>query len=116
MQRSPCTLCDHAAVAPTASTEWLVQDSHEGAGIAQCGCGNLWLHFWVEIFDDLTHYWAPLSAQDAELVRTQAGSGGVDELLDLVRRIVRARTVLMDGTARTEWVAGEHAMLSGPPW
>ena len=102
---------------PIASTEWLTQDSHEAVGIAQCGCGKHWLRFWVEIFDDIAHYRAPLSAEGAGLLREQAKAGAEDGSPSLARSIIeRKRTVLMDGTARIEWIAGEHAMLSGPPW
>jgi len=115
MRLSACTLCERVAAKPNASTEWLIQDSHEAVGIAQCGCGKLWLHFWVEIFDDITHYWAPLTSEGAGSLRKQAGSE--DEVVSMARTLIeRERTVLMDGTARTEWIVGEHAILSGPPW
>ena len=116
MRRSLWTLCERAAVTPTASTTWLLRESHEGVGIARCACGKLWLHLGVEIFDDFTNYWAPVTREDAELLRNQASSGGGEELRGLARRMVRERIVLMEGTARTSWIAGEHAMLSGPPW
>src|SRR4051794_40806938 len=98
MQRTSCPLCERIAVKPMASTAWLVQEPHEGVGIATCGCGRLWLHFWVEIFDDLTAYWAPMSSEDAGSLRRQAEQGRDGEVLSLARRIIkRERTVLMDG-------------------
>src|SRR6266550_4187386 len=57
MRRSPCTLCDRAAVTPNAPTAWLVQDSREGVGIAQCGCGNLWRRVRENDFE--TPWWFP---------------------------------------------------------
>src|SRR3954451_1050078 len=105
MRLSACNLCERVAAKPNASTEWLIQDSHEAVGIAQCGCGKLWLHFWVEIFDDITHYWAPLTSEGAGSLRKQAGSE--DEVVSMARTLIeRERTVLMDGTARTEWIVG----------
>jgi len=117
MRQSSCTLCERIPTKPNASTTWLVNESHEAVGIALCGCEKLWLHFWVEIFDDITDYWAPLSSEDAEAIRKSAEQNGADDVLGLARSIIeRERTVLMDRTARIEWIAGEHAMLSGPPW
>jgi hypothetical protein len=71
----------------------------------------------VEIYDDITNYWAPLSPEEARLFQGHARSQGGEEFLGLARGFIkRAPAVLRVGTARIDWGAGEHALLSGAPW
>jgi hypothetical protein len=107
-----CSLCGGSTRAPTIATQWLLQESHLGVGLAKCRCGKSWLRLWVEIFDDLWDFWSPMDQSEAESVE-KADAAQVSKV---AKNIIRQHTVLSRGPIRSEWINGANALLDGPPW
>src|SRR5882672_3043857 len=112
----PCRLCTPVANRPVrvdfTPTDWWDRDSHQAVGMTRCrGCGEDWLHFTVELFEDHWGFWSPLTVQDRERIQEARETmrdgpgrmplGGAIELLyQVARSIIRSHTVVCEFPTR----------------
>ncbi len=102
---------------PFRALRTVADDSHEIVGLASCEhCGQLALHFGVDVYDDCWRYWCPID--DQELARLSEPDGEDEpKVYDTARSIIRDHTVLQDHPVHgLGWVPGTGCVLDGPPW
>ena len=118
-----CELCQREVISrknlPFEALSELYSDSHDGAYLWRCSaCGQLFLKYWVEIFEDIWGYWVPVSEEEAGYFREgfQAGTNA-DAVLREVHELIRSRRRLVQvpGAGSLHWDAGQP-LLYGPPW
>lgn len=111
-----CSACTPEKLPELPGGEDLYEDVHDFALLLKCAdCGQRYLEYWVEIFDDAWMYFVAVNDEEAEGLKQAAKTS--NEKFEMVKFIrTKAEVICRYPTGGFKVQPGQGSMLDGPPW
>ena len=75
----------------------------------------MWLHFWVDMYDETWRFWVSITAAGMTLLTL--ANKDKKSLHHEAKKMIRGDTVLVEHPVKgLRWCQGKGLLLEGPPW